>query len=72
MGHGKAEFPFLVLYSCRHCHTLGSTWIYPDKIARCRQCYDDALTMLPDDTRRVNCPQCGEPGVMTPKEGSWE
>ena len=72
VGRGKAEFPFLALFHCHHCHSLGSTWVYENKIPRCSQCYDDALTILPDDTRRVNCPKCGEPGVITPKEGSWE
>jgi len=72
IGRGKAEFPFLALYRCHHCHTIGSTWIYENRIPRCSQCYDDALTLLPEDTRRVNCPKCGEPAVIAPKEGSWE
>jgi hypothetical protein len=72
VGHGKNVFPFLGLYRCNHCHTIGSTWIYENKIPRCSQCYDDALIMLPDDTRHVNCPKCGEPGVITSQPGSWE
>jgi hypothetical protein len=72
VGRGRNEFPFLVLYRCDHCHAIGSTWIHENKIPRCSQCYDDAILILPDDIRRVNCPKCGEPAVITPKEGSWE
>jgi len=72
VGHGRSEFPFLALYRCNHCNSIGSAWIHESKIPRCSQCYDDAITILPDDTRRVNCPKCGEPGVIAPKEGSWE
>ncbi|MDH3513408.1 MAG: hypothetical protein OEM83_00870 [Gammaproteobacteria bacterium] len=72
VGRGKAEMPFLSLYRCNHCHTIGSTWIHEGKIPRCSNCYDDAISILPDDARRVSCPKCGEPAVITPKEGSWD
>ncbi|MCR4346952.1 MAG: hypothetical protein NUV55_07095 [Sulfuricaulis sp.] len=72
VGRGKAEMPFLALYRCNHCLTIGSTWVHEGKIPRCANCYDDAIVVMPDDTRRVNCPKCGEPAVITPKEGSWE
>lgn len=72
IGRGKTGFPFLALYRCNHCHTIGSTWVHENRIPRCSHCYDDALTMLPDDTRRTNCPKCGESGVIVPREGSWE
>jgi len=64
VGRGKAEVPFLTLYRCNHCLTIGSTWIHDGKIPRCANCYDDAIVILPDDTRRVNCPKCGEPAVI--------
>ncbi|MCR4300624.1 MAG: hypothetical protein NUV51_03365 [Sulfuricaulis sp.] len=72
VGRGQAEMPYLALYRCDHCHTIGSTWIHEGKIPRCSNCYDDAIGILPNDTRRVNCPKCGEPAAITPKEGVWE
>ena len=72
VGRSRSEVPFLALYRCNHCHSIGSAWIHENRIPRCSQCYDDAITILPDDARRVNCPKCGEPGVIAPKEGSWE
>ncbi|HEU5337935.1 MAG TPA: hypothetical protein VFU39_01485 [Sulfuricaulis sp.] len=72
VGCGKAEMPFLSLYRCNHCHTIGSTWIHEGKIPRCSNCYDEAIVILPDNSRRVNCPKCGEPAVITSKEGSWD
>ncbi len=71
VGRGKAGMPFLALYRCNHCHTIGSTWIHENKIPRCSSCYD-AIVILPDDTRRVSCPKCGELAMIAPKEGSWE
>lgn len=35
-------------------------------------CYHDAVTILPDDTRRVSCPKCGKPARIAVREGSWE
>ena len=72
VGRGQAEFPFLVLYRCNHCHTIGSTWAQENKIPRCSNCYDDAIVILPDDSRRVDCPKCGESALIAPAEGSWE
>lgn len=72
IGHGKKAFPFLALYRCDNCQTIGSTWVYPDKLPHCSQCYHDAVTILPEDTRRVMCPKCGEPAKIAPKEGSWD
>ena len=71
LGFGKAASPFLALYRCHHCNAIGSTWIHENKTPLCSQCYDEALTILPDDTRYVNCPKCGEQGMIVPKEGSW-
>jgi len=72
VGHGKAPSPFLALYRCDHCKTVGSTWFHEDKIPRCAGCYHDVITILPQDARRVTCPKCGEPALLTPREGSWE
>lgn len=59
VGSGKAATPSLALYRCNHCLAIGSTWVHDGKIPRCASCYDDAVIILPDDTRRVNCPKCG-------------
>lgn len=72
VGSGKTAMPYLALYRCNHCLTIGSAWTHQGKIPRCANCYDDAIVILPDDARRVNCPKCGESAVITPKEGSWE
>lgn len=72
VGRGKAATPLLALCRCNHCHTIGSTWVHEGKVPRCANCYDDDIVILPDDTRRVNCPKCGESAVIRPTEGSWE
>ena len=72
VGRGRAETPFLALYRCNHCLTIGSAWMHEGKIPRCASCYDATIIILPDDARRVSCPKCGEPAVIAPQEGSWE
>ncbi len=72
VGRGKAETPLLALYRCKHCLTIGSAWIHEGKIPCCANCYDDAIVILPDDTRRVNCPKCRESAMIAPKDGSWD
>ncbi len=72
VGRGKADTPWLALYRCNHCLTIGSAWIDNGKIPRCASCYDDAIVILPNNTRRMNCPKCGESAMITLKEGSWD
>ena len=72
IGHGRQEMPYLALFRCDGCKTIGSTWVHADKVPRCANCYHDAVTLVPDGARRVNCPKCGEPARITPREGSWE
>ena len=72
VGRGHAEFPFLALYRCDNCKTIGSTWVEQNRLPRCAGCYHDAITILPDNTRRVNCPKCGEPARITPRDGDWQ
>lgn len=72
IGRGRTEFPFLKLYRCDNCKTIGSTWIYENRIPRCAGCYHDAITLLDDDARQVNCPKCGEPAPLTPQDGEWQ
>lgn len=71
VGHGAAEFPFLALFRCDLCRSVGSTWIYPDRIPRCSLCYHDAVTLLPEGQLEVHCPKCGEPGRFQPVPGEW-
>lgn len=72
VGHGKSPIPFLALFRCDHCRSVGSTWVQERRIPHCSLCYHDAVTILPDDTRRLNCPKCGDPARITVGEGSWE
>ncbi len=72
VGRGKSEFPFLALFRCDNCKTIGSTWINEHQLPLCAHCYHDAVVILPDDTTRVNCPKCGEPALITRKEGAWQ
>jgi len=72
VGRGKRAYPYLALLRCAGCKCIGSTWIYEDGVAKCGICYHDAPVLLPDDTRQLDCPRCGKPATLTPKEGSWE
>ncbi|MHB1951313.1 MAG: hypothetical protein ACYCQK_07535 [Acidiferrobacteraceae bacterium] len=72
VGRGREEFPYLSLFRCDNCHSVGSTWIFRDRLPRCSLCYHDALTLLPDDVSVLACPKCGEPARFEPREGAWE
>lgn len=72
VGHGRSAFPFLKLYRCDHCKTIGSTWVYEDKLPHCAGCYHATITLLDDDATRVSCPKCGEAGRLTRKDGEWQ
>lgn len=71
VGRGRYEFPFLSLFHCDHCHSVGSTWIFQDRLPRCSLCYHDAVTLLPEDVSRLTCPKCGEPAGFERSEGEW-
>ncbi len=71
-GRGRGASPYLALCRCEACKTVNSTWVYENQPPRCGVCYDERITILPDDTRRLPCPKCGEPAMLVPKEGSWE
>lgn len=72
VGRGRNPFPYLALCCCSRCKTVGSTWIQDNQPARCGVCYDAGVTLLPDDTTRIDCPRCGRPANVTPAAGSWE
>ncbi len=72
VGRGRQVFPYLALFCCDNCKSVGSTWIHENKTPRCGACYSDGVTLLPDDIRSIKCPKCGEPATFTHKEGSWE
>lgn len=71
-GHGKKETPFLKLYTCDACKSIGSTWIDRDNDTRCSVCYEKDLTLLDDASRLVNCPKCGQTATLIPKSETWE
>jgi len=72
IGKGKHPFPYLALFRCVRCKSTGSTWIKENEAPRCAVCYEVGVTLLPDDTTRIDCPRCGKPAQFVPKEGSWE
>lgn len=72
VGRGQHPFPFLALFSCANCKSIGSTWVDENKVPRCGACYHEGVTLLADDVRRVDCPKCGEPAIITRGEGVWE
>jgi hypothetical protein len=72
IGKGKNPFPFLALFRCNKCKSVGSTWIQEHSTPRCGLCYEEGVTLLPDDTTHIDCPRCGKPAQFTPMEGSWE
>ena len=63
IGHGEMEYPFLTLFRCDNCKTVGSTWIYEDKIPLCSHCYHAAISILSDGTTKLNCPRCAATGT---------
>jgi len=72
VGKGKNPSPCLALFRCTRCRSTGSTWVKENETPRCGLCYEEGVTLLPDDTTRIDCPRCGQPAQFTPKEGSWE
>lgn len=72
VGRGKNPTPFLALFRCDRCKSIGSTWVQDGRNPRCSLCYHDAVTILPDDTRSVDCPKCGKPARIAVSEGSWD
>lgn len=72
VGRGKQPSPWLALFRCTHCKTVGSTWVEEGRVARCGTCYEPGVELLPDDATRIVCPKCGEKEFFTPRAGSWE
>lgn len=72
VGKGRQPSPYLALFRCRSCRTVGSTWVTPGETPRCGTCYEEGVELLPDDATFISCPRCGEQGRFTPREGSWE
>jgi len=69
---GKKSIPRLSLFRCIKCKSTGSTWVKENETPRCGICYEEGVTLLPDNTTHIDCPRCGQPAQFTPKEGSWE
>lgn len=72
VGKGKRPFPCLALFRCARCKSTGSTWVKENATPRCGLCYEEGVTLLPDDTTHIDCPRCGKPALFTPREGSRE
>jgi len=71
-GAGRNPSPALALFRCRRCKTVGSTWVYPGRTPQCGTCYEEGVELLPDDARDIDCPKCGKPARLTPRDGHWE
>lgn len=71
VGHGKSEFPYLALFCCDNCKSVGSTWIRESESPRCGACYQENVRLLADDVHSIDCPKCGEPAFFARREGQW-
>lgn len=72
VGRGKHAFPYLALFCCDNCKSVGSTWVQQNVTPRCGACYHEGVTILADDVRGISCPKCGEPAVFARSDGVWE
>jgi len=72
VGKGKNPSPRLVLFRCIKCKSTDSTWVKENEMPRCGLCYEEGVTLLPDDTTHIDCPRCGKPAQFVIKEGIWE
>jgi hypothetical protein len=72
VGRGRTASPYLKLFRCTRCKTVGSTWVEDDRPPRCGTCYEEGVELLPDDVTRIDCPRCGQPARFTPRAGGWE
>ncbi len=72
VGRGRRSFPYLALFCCDNCKSVGSTWVQQDQPPRCGVCYHEQVTLLKEDVRRISCPKCGEPATFSRGEGEWE
>jgi ribosomal protein S27E len=72
IGRGRNPFPYLALYRCARCKTVGSTWIHADRRPRCGVCDDEGVTLFADDATHIDCPKCEKPASFRPAPGSWQ
>lgn len=72
VGKGRVPSPWLALFRCAKCKTVGSTWVEDGRPARCGTCYEEGVELLPDGTTRISCPRCGEPARFSPRDGRWD
>lgn len=69
----SARGPELVLFVCRHCRSIGSLWRTPhaERDPVCSYCYDQDLEYV-NPAPELECPKCGEAGVLSDVAGGWE
>ncbi|MDH3639380.1 MAG: hypothetical protein OES09_13110 [Gammaproteobacteria bacterium] len=69
----SARGPKLVLFVCRHCKSIGSTWRQEasGRDPVCSYCYDHDLENI-GSSAELKCPKCGESGILSDAEGGWE
>ncbi len=71
-GHGRKTSPYLVLYRCDHCKTVGSTWTEGEKPPHCSGCYDENITLLKPVTGLVTCPRCEAAATLRVLDETWD
>lgn len=73
VGHGRHPSPYLSLFCCDNCHSVGSAWVADGGVVRCSLCYAEEPTLLPETTQTLKCPKCGQSGVITHwRKETWE
>jgi len=73
VGAGARPSPYLSLFRCDHCHSVGSAWVAEGQTPRCSFCYDDEPVLLALDTKALDCPKCGKRATLHHRyEDSWQ
>ncbi len=72
VGRGQQAFPYLALFCCDNCKSVGSTWVHENRTPRCGACYHEGVMLLPDNVQHIDCPKCGQPATFSHKEGGWQ
>lgn len=74
VGRGKQAGSYLALFVCRHCKSVGSTWMddIRDDDPFCSYCYDHDIQLLDSSAAELPCPKCDEPGQLLDAPGAWE
>ncbi len=70
-GHGKQPEPYLQLYKCDSCKTVGSARIQGDRKPLCSGCYNENIELLDPKDNSIPCPKCDTSAVIKVVEDTW-